>query len=153
MMVRTKRVNGALVWVDEVEPMNSFFVPIRCPRCGKEVETITIGKVVEGGNELNAVVRCTQRRGCGVETAIHIRMMSMGVYNDEGETHGTRKGYEAHRKLGEPPCVECVEFHNRSAQDSPKHKERRDAEVDNPFGYYAFPAQRPFINSRNVVDA
>ena len=96
--------------------INHFKMFVTCPECGAPVRPVNIGDPADRGTTINAVVRCTRDR-CRREFAIHVRLMSMGVFNDEGETHGNSTAYARHKRRGEQPCEECRESHNRDWSD------------------------------------
>jgi hypothetical protein len=104
-----------------------YSVELSCPRCGSPVEPVNLGVPADAGRSVNAVIRCT-RTGCHLETALHLRLMPMGVYNDDGETHGNARAYRRHKMDSEPPCQECKDWHSRDYVDR-KHAEKEAALV------------------------
>jgi hypothetical protein len=106
--------------------VNSLIMPLRCPKCAAKVKMVNVGDPVDGGTNINAVLRCT-RQFCRTEFSLHIHIMSMGTYSDEGVAHGTSKAFARHRELGERLCDACKDYNTRRFQDSNKPREMADA--------------------------
>lgn len=95
-------------------PRDSFVVAVTCPFCEGRLREVNIGKPAEGGTELNAVVRCTN---CRREWGIHLRMMRVGTFADDGTIHGTPTALKSHIDAGEVPCLSCLEYRSRVNED------------------------------------
>lgn len=109
--------------------LQHFIMRINCPKCGSVLKSINEGQPTDGGHSVNAVVRCTNNR-CKRELAVHVRLMSMGVYNDDGIPHGTSTAYRRHNVDGEPPCKECRDWHSRMNLDKEiARRAKEDASV------------------------
>ena len=107
--------------------MKSFLMGVTCPRCGSDLKDVTIGKPMDGGTAINAVVKCTSGN-CRREYSIHVFLMAVGVYNDDGVVHGTAPAVRQHHADGEPLCEDCKNYRTRVVQDkNNRHKETADA--------------------------
>lgn len=108
--------------------MKHFIMRITCPRCGSVLQSVNEGEPTDKGHSVNAVVRCTNNM-CKRELAVHVRLMSMGVYNDDGVPHGTTTAYRRHHVDGEDPCQECKDWHARMNVDKVAGKKAREKET------------------------
>jgi hypothetical protein len=114
----------------EVEPgeeVDALIIPLTCPRCGRKVTVINVGNPVEGGTALNAIGKCVGLR-CRFEFGIHVRLMQVGVVNDDGEIHGNTTAVGHHKLCGEEACQHCIGHRVREHEDrySPAAKRARE---------------------------
>lgn len=107
--------------------MKAFRMVFTCTRCGGEVEKVNIGDPVDGGTATSAIVRCT-KVNCRYEFAVHVYLMPLGVFDDDGEDHGTARGFNRHQALGELPCDECNAWKTRKDSDRNYGRSKRAKE-------------------------
>lgn len=83
---------------------------LACPYCGGQCEHVSDGAT--GTWETRALVHCVE---CDAEVVVVVQLLAT-VDNHRARqpigNHGEERGYQAHRRRGQTPCLECLTAHN-----------------------------------------
>lgn len=99
-----------------------------CPYCGGQCEHVTNGATTTW--ETRSLVRCLE---CEAEVIVVVHLVAT-VDNHQPQkrtpiVHGTRAGYQAHRRRGEHPCIPCTEAHNEVTREARRRMRERRKEA------------------------